>query len=159
MCYFLVIDRVRATRFSGLSRMLYTGGMNLLLHPETVSICKLAKETDPIDWTPTSPIYASIVDGHGRTLICNQAATTGKEKLIIDQSVWRCFQINAVMDFEVVGVMSHFSGLLASVKIPVMAVCSFETDYLLVPPQHVDAARQIFETHGHTINTLHPPAA
>lgn len=132
-------------------------GMNLLLHPETIAICKLTKEVDPSDWTPLYPIHASIVDGHGRTVICNHAATRGREDFVIDQSAWRCFQIDAVMDFDMVGVMSNFSGLLADANIPLMAVCSFETDYLLVSPQHVEKAKQIFEMHGHSVTPPHRP--
>ena len=148
---------VLADSFPDVSRFPYTVAMNLILHPETIAICKLVKEVDPSDWRPSLPLHASIVDGHGRTLICNQAAVKGNEKAISEQSPWRCFQIDAVMDFTVVGVMSNFSGLLASAHIPLMAVCSFETDYLLVPPQHVEAAIKIFETNGHSIERPNPP--
>ena len=128
-----------------------TNRMNLILFAEPIAICKLRRESNPSTWQPQTPLFASIIDPHGRTLICMESATSGKAADILSQSSWRCFQIDAVMDFETVGVMAEFSGLLGKAEIPLMAVCSFETDYLLVQEQHLAESLRVFRAAGHQV--------
>jgi len=126
--------------------------MKLILFEDTIALCKLRDDADPANWNQVGPLHVSIRDPHGKTLLCHETATSGHESEIINQSWWRCFQIDAVMDFNTVGVLAEFSGLLAEQAIPLMAICSFETDYLLVQPRHVEAAANAFQQAGHSVD-------
>ena len=126
--------------------------MNLILFEDTIALCKLSDEADPANWNRVGPLHVSIHDPHGQTLLCHERVTSGHEPEIVNLSLWRCFQIDAVMDFNTVGVLAEFSGLLAERAIPLMTICSFETDYLLVQPRHVEAAAKVLQQAGHTID-------
>ena len=125
----------------------------MILFEETIALCKLREDADPATWNQVGPLHVSIHDPHGKTLLCHETATASHETEIVNQSYWRCFQIDAVMDFNTVGVLAEFSGLLADKAIPLMAICSFETDYLLVAPKDVDRAREAFVAAGHDVST------
>ena len=45
---------------------------------------------------------------------------------------WRAFRVKGSMDFSLVGVLARLSGALASRDIPIFAVSTFDTDYILV---------------------------
>ena len=45
---------------------------------------------------------------------------------------WRAFRIEGVLDFSLVGILAKLTGILAERKIPVFAVSTYNTDYLLI---------------------------
>ncbi len=126
--------------------------MQLILFAETLAVCKLTEQANVGDWQVLPPLHVPIRDPHGQTLICHPSTLAGREADIIDRSAWRCFQIDAVMDFDTIGVLAEFSGILAQAGISILAVCSFETDYLLVPSHFVELARDALLASGHPVS-------
>ena len=45
---------------------------------------------------------------------------------------WACFRVEGVMDFGLVGILATLTAPLATAGIPVFAISTFDTDYLLV---------------------------
>ena len=45
---------------------------------------------------------------------------------------WKCFRIQGVLDFSLIGILSKISGILADNQIGIFAVSTFNTDYVLV---------------------------
>jgi len=53
---------------------------------------------------------------------------------------WRCIKITGPMDFGVTGVMSNFTAPLKAAGVPIFAVSTWNTDYVLVPKEKADEA-------------------
>jgi len=53
---------------------------------------------------------------------------------------WRAFRIVGVLDFSLVGILSRVSSALASAKIGIFAVSTYNTDYVLVKEEHFTLA-------------------
>ena len=64
---------------------------------------------------------------------------------------WKCFRIEGVLDFSLVGILSKISGLLAENQIGIFAVSTFNTDYILVKKEHFDRAMAVLEAAGYEI--------
>lgn len=64
---------------------------------------------------------------------------------------WRAFRIAGQLDFSLVGVISAITTLLASRKIGVFVVSTFETDYVLVKQEHQEAALSLLSDAGHDV--------
>ena len=52
---------------------------------------------------------------------------------------WRCFRLPGPLDFSLVGVLAKITGCLRDAGIPVFAVSTYDTDYVLV--RSADAER------------------
>ena len=53
---------------------------------------------------------------------------------------WRCFQVNAQMDFSLVGILASIIDPLRDNKVPVFVVSTFDTDYVLVKEDMLEKA-------------------
>jgi len=54
-----------------------------------------------------------------------------------DAGEWRCIKIAGPMEFELTGVICAFTTPLKDTGIPVFAISTWNTDYVLVPKQRV----------------------
>jgi hypothetical protein len=54
---------------------------------------------------------------------------------------WRCFQVPGPLDFALVGILARLIAPLAVVGVPVFALSTFDTDYLLI--RHTDVNRAL----------------
>lgn len=62
---------------------------------------------------------------------------------------WACLKVLGPMAFDVVGVMGSLSGALAAAKISLIAVSTFDTDYVLVKRENVEGAISALRNAGH----------
>lgn len=64
---------------------------------------------------------------------------------------WRCFYLDGVLDFSLVGILSNIAGLLSENGISIFALSTFNTDYVLVKQRHFGQALSILAQHGYDI--------
>lgn len=61
---------------------------------------------------------------------------------------WRCFRIEGVLDFSLVGILAKISSLLAEERIGLFAVSTFNTDYIFVKKENEAAALNKLQNDG-----------
>jgi hypothetical protein len=54
---------------------------------------------------------------------------------------WRCFQVSGPLDFALTGILARLTAPLAAAGVPVFALSTFDTDYLLI--RQADAAQAL----------------
>lgn len=64
---------------------------------------------------------------------------------------WRALKVAGPLDFELVGVLSDLAGPLARDGVPIFAVSTFDTDYLLVREERLQQAKQTLVDEGHEL--------
>ena len=64
---------------------------------------------------------------------------------------WRAFMVVGPLDFSLVGVLSELSGALASFGIPIFALSTYDTDYLLVKEERFSAACIALKDKGYIV--------
>lgn len=64
---------------------------------------------------------------------------------------WALFRVTGPFPFEVVGVLNAFTGPLAAAGVPVMAVATHDTDYLLVRAEDEQRALTALTHAGHRL--------
>ena len=57
-------------------------------------------------------------------------------------------RVRGILPLEVVGVLVHLTAPLAQANIPVFVISTFETDYILVRTEQVDAAERAWKSEG-----------
>ncbi|MCE5342364.1 MAG: ACT domain-containing protein [Eubacteriales bacterium] len=111
--------------------------------PQAFTICKLADET-PVD---LSAPYCFVAKTDAElSLVCPTSyAPAGT---LAREDGWRAFRVAGVLPFSLTGVLSRLTGVLAAKGVPVFAVSTFETDYVLVKQERWQEALAALESDG-----------
>lgn len=64
---------------------------------------------------------------------------------------WKAFRIQGELDFSLTGILSKIAGILADNKIPIFAVSTFNTDYVLVKKENYIKAMNVLSGAGYGI--------
>lgn len=99
--------------------------MKLEVLPEEFSICQLTEVA-----LPQNGVYFLGVTGQEISLVCESAALPPNAQKT--EGGWRAFRVAGPLDFSHTGILASLSGTLAAAGIPLFAVSTFDTDYLLV---------------------------
>ena len=62
---------------------------------------------------------------------------------------WACIELAGPFDFALTGVLSSCLGPLAVADIPIFAVSTFDTDWILVPDGRLEDAVRALAAAGH----------
>lgn len=69
-----------------------------------------------------------------------------------------CLEVLGPFDLETVGVLSSLSSALAGAGVSILAISTFDTDYLLVRRRDLDSAVNALRSAGHGVVGDSPPA-
>jgi hypothetical protein len=84
------------------------------------------------------------------SIICEQAALPDP----LPQSItaardWRLLRVEGPFDFDVTGVLAALSSILAEAGVVILAVATYQTDYLLVKSEQLEEAISALHEAGH----------
>ncbi len=121
------------------------------LIPGDWTVVKLAPDAPVPAWATASATFFSVTrTTEELSIICPLEAVpnvTGSELR------WSLFKIEGPFSFAAVGVLASFGTPLANAGISILAVSTYDTDYLLVRSADEAAARQCLNLAGHTYVT------
>ena len=122
--------------------------MTLRILPDNLTICKVSSITD-IDFS--SCLYFVGRTSEEISLVCRREDTPLNTTEREDG--WRAFYVEGPLDFSLTGVLSKISTVLAENGIPIFAVSTFNTDYILVKAEKREEAMEALENAGHEVVT------
>ena len=64
---------------------------------------------------------------------------------------WKGFRIQGVLDFSLVVILARIATLLAKNSIPIFAISTYNTDYVLTKAEHCEKALDALKQAGYTI--------
>ena len=64
---------------------------------------------------------------------------------------WKCFRIQGVLDFSLVGILAEIATLLAAGQIGIFAISTYHTYYILTKQFHYEKALEILAENGYDI--------
>lgn len=64
---------------------------------------------------------------------------------------WRAFRVEGTLAFNLVGILSRLTGILAAKGISVFAVSTYDTDYVLVKEAMEEVTREALRESGYTV--------
>lgn len=64
---------------------------------------------------------------------------------------WRYFRVVGPLEFSQTGILSEISQAMASAKIPILAIATFDTDYVFFPNSSMEATKKCLENSGFRI--------
>jgi len=110
------------------------------------TVCRLAPNA-PIPALPDTAFFLSITRTDDElSIVC--AADHAPENAKCE-SPWTCFKLEGPFPFNLTGVLASFLDPLAAARIPIFAVSTFDTDYVLVKEESGPAALKALRDAGH----------
>lgn len=117
--------------------------MNLKILDGSFCVCKVQSASD-IPWEETD-VFAAKTETEC-SLVCRESVAP--DHCLEKEPGWRCFRIEGPLDFSLVGILARISGVLAEAQIPLFAVSTFDTDYILVRSERFAEAKAVLEKNG-----------
>jgi hypothetical protein len=66
---------------------------------------------------------------------------------------WASFKVEGPLEFELVGILAGISTALAKANVSIFALSTFDTDYILVKREQVEAAKEALTSAGYQIKS------
>jgi hypothetical protein len=104
--------------------------------PGRFSVCRLPPGAEVV--LPRSgPLRSLTVTDEEISLICAEGDGPAGATL---ESGWCALRVVGSFDFAVVGVLTRIAGPLAAAEVPILAIATFDTDYVLVKASDLERA-------------------
>lgn len=114
--------------------------------PEPFSIHRL-KANASLPKQAFAGSFSSITrTGEELSIVCPDTVLLDAEK---SQPGYACLMVNGPLKLDQTGILAGISATLAKAEVPIFAVSTYNTDYILIPHEKLPAARQALEASGH----------
>lgn len=122
--------------------------LHLMRHDEDLAVARLDPGVMP-DWDwRTGPLQSVTSTSSETSVIC---AYTEVPRGVTVHGPLRGFEIAGPLDFSLVGVMSGLLEPLARKGISVLAVSTYDTDWVLVAAEQADEAAAVWRRNGYAV--------
>src|ERR1700682_2718714 len=120
----------------------------LTLLPERFAILRLAAEAPIPQWATQGSFFSVTRTGDELSIVSELALVPPG---VHSQPGLRVFKVHGPFVLSEIGVLSAFAAPLAAAKISLFVISTFDTDYLLVSAEHLQAAVAALKKAGHQV--------
>jgi hypothetical protein len=122
--------------------------LTLQLLPGEFAVCRLPPVAPVPAWAG-SPVFSSVTrTGDELSIICPAAQVPADVKHEAD---WRLLKIQGPFAFTETGILASVLAPLAAAQIGILAVATFDTDYVLVKAERLEDAMRTLAAAGHIV--------
>lgn len=116
--------------------------------PAVLAICKLPAASPIPDWALKGPFVSVTRTAEELSIVC---PANNLPRDVNSESHWTCFKLQGPFAFSQTGILASFIGPLSANAIPIFAISTFDTDYVLIKEEFAGSALQILQQAGHQI--------
>jgi hypothetical protein len=136
--------------------------LQLELLSETHAVARLGPEASVPSWAGVPEAVTGGIVAVARTqeelsIVCPQRLVEATADGLEASVAWRVLRVAGTLDHGMTGVLASLAAPLAEAAIPIFAMSTFDTDYLLVPEGALGAAIRALRVAGHDVD--HPEGA
>ncbi|MEV4420445.1 ACT domain-containing protein [Patulibacter sp. NPDC049589] len=115
-----------------------------------LQVCRLNHDAPIPAWLPrtSSPLTAIVRTADELSIVCPAAEVPTDVR---HEGPWRALRVAGPLDFALVGILTRLTAPLAVAGIPIFALSTFDTDYVLVRAHDLDAAVVALRDAGHGV--------
>ena len=81
------------------------------------------------------------------SIVCSSSLLLDSEK---SETGWSCIKVLGPLDFSLTGILADISAVLAKAEISIFAISTFDTDYILVKSEKLQAAKAALQKAEYT---------
>ncbi|HVR97426.1 MAG TPA: ACT domain-containing protein [Thermoanaerobaculia bacterium] len=123
-------------------------GLTLTVLHDLFAVCRLPPDS-PVPQRPgPCGLFSVTITGKELSIVLPEWAAQEDWQA---EKGWRALEVAGPLDFSLVGVMASLSAPLAEAGVSVFVVSTYDTDYVLVRDEGLDAAKRALAAAGHTV--------
>jgi hypothetical protein len=123
----------------------------LSLLPETLAVCRLGGPAEIPAWAMPSPFLSVTRTPEELSIVCPERLVPAG---ISRQGGWRALRVEGPLDFGLTGVLASIAVPLAGAAIPIFALSTHDTDYVLIREGDLERALVALADSGHRVPRL-----
>jgi len=113
-----------------------------------LAVCRLEPDAPVPAWPVCGGFYSITRTADELSVVCDEANIPPGARV---EDGWRALKVEGPLDFSLTGILARLAGVLASVKISLFALSTFDTDYILVRETHLRAAAAALREAGYIV--------
>jgi uncharacterized protein len=111
------------------------------------AVCRLAADAEIPSWIGAG--FTSVTrTPHELSIVCPQEGVPADVQTERD---WACLQLQGPFAFTLTGVLASFLQPLAEARVPIFALSTYDTDWVLIPAARLDDALCALASAGHQL--------
>lgn len=122
--------------------------LRLSLLPDTLAVCRLPADAPVPAWAWTGEPASVTRTRDELSVVCRADAVPDG---VQHEAGWRCLVVAGPLDFSLTGILAALRASLAAAGIPLFAISTYDTDYLMVKAENVDRAVAALRGAGHRV--------
>jgi hypothetical protein len=112
------------------------------------AICRLPADSSIPDWVGQGVFNSVTRTSEELSIVCLMDQVPQRYR---PEVPWFCLKLEGPFPFSEVGVLASFIGPLAEHQIPVFAVATYDTDYVLIQENYREKATSVLRDAGHKL--------
>jgi len=113
-----------------------------------LAVCRLEPGSEIPAWATDSPFFCVMRTTSELSVVCLEerapAGTTCERG-------WRALEVEGPLEFGLTGVLASVAVPLAESEVAILAIATYETDYVLVRVSQLDLAARTLRERGHEV--------
>jgi hypothetical protein len=116
--------------------------------PGSFAVCRLPAGSPVPSWSTQGAVFSVTATPEELSVVCLASQVPADIK---HEGGWACFKLVGPFPFAETGILASFIQPLAVHSIPIFAVSTFDTDYVLVKESSVEATLEALHEAGHRL--------
>jgi uncharacterized protein len=116
--------------------------------PGTYSIIRQNADASIPDWATTGDFSSITHTAHELSIVCR---TENIPREVSPGPRWRCLQLEGPFAFSQTGVLLSFIEPLSNNGVPIFAISTYDTDYILIQEEFTGVALHALQAAGHEL--------
>jgi hypothetical protein len=113
---------------------------------ELLAVCRLAANADLPDSLQAKELWSVTRTPDELSIVCS--AESVPQGVIVERD-WIALKLEGPLPFSMTGILASFLQPLAEANIPIFAVSTFDTDYVLIKQNDLERAQAALSVAGH----------
>jgi uncharacterized protein len=115
--------------------------------PTRMAVCRMPPDSTIPAWATDSSFFSITRTANELSVVCDENSVP---KDVQAEKGWACIQLQGPFPFQMTGVLAAILNPLATAKIGIFAISTFDTDYILIKADQLQAAKDALKQAGHT---------
>jgi hypothetical protein len=115
---------------------------------EKLAVCQLPAESRVPEWAIGSGFFCVTQTAEELSIVCDESRVPAGTRIERD---WVALKLEGPFPFAMTGVLASFLQPLADAGIPIFAVATFDTDYVLMKRDQLESAKAALSAASHEL--------
>ncbi len=113
-----------------------------------LTVCRLEPDSEVPAWATGAPVFCVTRTADELSVVCPEEHVPAG---VTCERGWRALKFEGPLEFGLTGVLASVAVPLAESQVGILAIATYETDYVLVQESRLDLAARALRERGHEV--------